>query len=131
MSAELEAIQTDDAPAAVGPYSQAMRAGQMIFCSGQLPIDPRTGKLIEGDDIGEHTRQIFANLAAVLKAAGAGLEQVVATQVFVTDLGGFAALNAVYAECFGEHQPARATVEVSALPLGAAVEISCTAMLPG
>ena len=106
-----------------------MRAGSLLFCSGQLPLDSATGKLVEGD-IGTQTRQIFANLTAVLEAAGAGLEDVASTQVFVTDLGEFAALNAVYAECFGDHKPSRATIEVSALPLGATVEISCTALVP-
>ena len=128
MSNGLESIHSDGAPAAVGPYSQAMRAGSLLFCSGQLPLDPSTGKLVEGD-IGTQTRQIFANLTAVLKAAGSGLDQVASTQVFVTDLGEFAALNAVYAECFGDHKPARATIEVSALPLGATVEIACTALV--
>ena len=129
MSNRLESIHSDAAPAAVGPYSQAMRAGSLLFCSGQVPLDPSTGKLVEGD-IGTQTRQIFANLAAVLEAAGSGLEQVASTQVFVTDLADFAALNAVYAECFGDHKPVRATVEVSALPLGATVEIACTALVP-
>lgn len=129
MNELIESIHTDGAPAAVGPYSQAVRAGSLLFCSGQLPLDPATSKLVEGD-IGAQTRQIFANLAAVLRVTGAGLECVASTQVFVTDLGEFAELNAVYAECFGDHQPARATVEVSALPLGATVEISCTAVIP-
>jgi 2-iminobutanoate/2-iminopropanoate deaminase len=129
MSNDLESIHSDGAPAAIGPYSQAMRSGSLLFCSGQLPLDPATSKLVEGD-IGEKTRQIFSNLSAVLNAAGAGLEDVVSTQVFVTDLGEFAELNAVYAECFGDHKPARATVEVAALPLGATVEIACMAVVP-
>ena len=129
MSSDPQPVHSDAAPAAVGPYSQAMRAGPLLFCSGQLPLDPATGKLVEGD-IGTQTRQIFSNLSAVLEAAGAGLSSVVATQVFVTDLGEFAALNEVYAECFGDHKPARATVEVAALPLGATVEIACTASIP-
>ena len=129
MSNELQAIHTDGAPAAVGPYSQAMRSGSLLFCSGQLPLNPATSQLVEGD-IGAQTRQIFANLSAVLQAAGARLENVVSTQVFVTDLSEFAELNEVYAECLGDHKPARATVEVSALPMGATVEISCTAVIP-
>jgi len=129
MSSQLKSIHSAAAPAAVGPYSQAMRAGAMLFCSGQVPLDPQTGKLVDGG-IEAQTRQVFANLSAVLAAGGCGLANVAATQVFVTDLGDFAAVNAIYAEFFGEHRPARATVEVSALPVGASVEISCTAMVP-
>ncbi len=130
MSSDLQSIHSDAAPAAVGPYSQAMRAGSMLFCSGQVPLDPQTGQLVEGG-IEAQTRQVFVNLSAVLAAGGCGLANVAATQVFVTDLGDFAAVNAIYAEFFGEHRPARATVEVSALPVGASVEISCTAIVPG
>ena len=129
MKLDLESVHSDSAPAAVGPYSQAMHAGSMLFCSGQVPLDPQSGKLVEGG-IEAQTRQVFANLCAVLKAGGCSLADVAATQVFVTDLGDFAVLNAIYAEFFGDHRPARATVEVSALPVGASVEISCTAMVP-
>ncbi len=128
MSSDLQSVHTDAAPAAVGPYSQAMRAGSMLFCSGQVPLDPQTGKLVEGG-IEAQTRQVFANLSAVLEAGGCSFSDVAAAQVFVTDLGDFAAVNTIYAEFFGEHRPARATVEVSALPVGASVEISCTAIV--
>jgi 2-iminobutanoate/2-iminopropanoate deaminase len=128
MKSDIEFIHSDAAPEAVGPYSQAVNAGGVLYCSGQLPLDPATTTLVEGD-MGVKTRQIFANLSAVLEAAGATLQDVVSTQVFVTDLGEFAELNAVYAECFGDHKPARATIEVSGLPLGATVEIACTAVI--
>jgi len=130
MTSDLTSVHSDAAPAAVGPYSQAMRAGSMLFCSGQVPLDPATGQLVEGG-VEAQTRQVFANLSAVLAAGGCGLKNVAATQVFVTDIGDFAKVNAIYAEFFGEHRPARATVEVSGLPVGASVEISCTAIIPG
>jgi 2-iminobutanoate/2-iminopropanoate deaminase len=123
----MQIINTQDAPEAIGPYSQAIDTGDMVFCSGQIPLDPGTMTLVEGG-IAEQTRQVFANLQNVLAAAGLALNNVVKTTVFVSDLGEFAELNAVYAECFGSHKPARATVQVAALPLGAKVEIEAIAI---
>ncbi|MBC7354798.1 MAG: RidA family protein [Desulfomicrobiaceae bacterium] len=123
----LEAISTDAAPAAVGPYSQAIQAGTLLFLSGQLGIDPASGRLVEG--FAAQARQALANMAAILRAAGAGLEQVASVDVFVTNLEWFAEFNAVYAQFFGEHRPARAVVGVAALPLGALVEIRAVAAM--
>ena len=120
-------ISTTDAPQAIGPYSQAVSAGDMVFCSGQVPLDPQTMKLIDGD-IAAQTRQVFSNLSAVLTAAGLSLQEVVKTTVFLQDMGDFPEMNAVYKECFGSHKPARATIEVAKLPLGAGVEIEATAV---
>jgi len=117
-----EIISTDKAPAAVGPYSQAVRVGDLVFTAGQVALDPATGKLVEGG-IEEQTRRVLQNLAAVLEAAGSSLDKVVKTTVFLKDMGDFAAMNAVYAEFFPTDPPARSTVEVSALALGALVEI--------
>jgi len=123
----MQIINTQDAPEAIGPYSQAIDTGDMVFCSGQIPLDPSAMALVEGG-IAEQTRQVFANLQNVLAAAGLALNNVVKTTVFVSDLGEFAELNAVYAKCFGSHKPARATVQVAALPLGAKVEIEAIAV---
>jgi len=117
-----EIVSTDKAPAAVGPYSQAVRVGDLVFTAGQVALDPATGKLVEGG-IEEQTRRVLQNLAAVLEAAGSSLDRVVKTTVFLKDMGDFAAMNAVYAEFFPTDPPARSTVEVSALALGALVEI--------
>ena len=117
-----EIISTDKAPTAVGPYSQAVRVGDLVFTAGQVALDPATGKLVEGG-IEEQTRRVLQNLAAVLEAAGSSLDRVVKTTVFLKDMGDFAAMNAVYAEFFPTDPPARSTVEVSALALGALVEI--------
>ena len=114
-------IHTANAPAAVGPYSQAMDCGEFVFCSGQIPLVPETGLMVVGG-IEEQTRQIFANIKAVLAAAGLDLSHVVKTTVFMTDLGQFAVFNGIYAEYFPENPPARSCVEVSALPKGALVE---------
>ncbi|HEB91835.1 MAG TPA: RidA family protein [Deltaproteobacteria bacterium] len=120
-------IRTGDAPAPVGPYSQAIRSGGLVFVSGQVPLDPRTGKIVAGE-IEDETRQVLANLRAVLEAAGAELDRVVKTTVYLTDMALFPRVNAVYAEAFQtEPAPARATVEVRALPLGARVEIDAIA----
>jgi len=116
------------APAAVGPYAQAVRAGETIYCSGQLPIDPATGELLAGD-MGDLTRRSIANLQAVLAAAGAGLANVVKCTVFMTDLAEFPVMNAAYAELFGAHKPARSTIQVAALPLGARLEIEAVAII--
>ena len=118
---------TDSAPKAIGPYSQAIRAGDFIFAAGQTPIDPATGNLVEGE-IETQTRRVLDNIKAVLAAAGSGLDKVVKTTVFMTNLGDFARMNAVYAEYFPANPPARSTVQVSALPKGAMIEIECVAL---
>jgi len=125
---QAEIIRTDRAPQAIGPYSQAIRAGGLLFLSGQVGLDPATGALVEGGLEAETTRAL-QNLEAVLRAAGAGLDRVVRTTVFLVDLGEFAAMNAIYARAFGENRPARSTVQVSALPRGARVEIDAIAVL--
>ncbi len=117
-----EIIHTAKAPAAVGPYSQAVRHGNLVFLSGQIGLDPGSGKLVSGG-IEAQAHQVFRNLAAVCEAAGGGLDKLVKVNIFVTDLGNFATVNAVMAEHFSKPYPARATVEVSALPLGAEVEV--------
>lgn len=122
-----EIISTDRAPAAIGPYSQAVRAGGFVFLSGQIPLDPATGKMIEGD-IEAQTRRVMENLAAVLDAAGTSFEKVVRTTIYLTDLGDFAKVNAIYGERFPQQPPARATVQVAALPRGANVEIDLVAI---
>lgn len=123
-----EVISTSNAPGAIGPYSQAIKAGNIIFCSGQIPIDPATGEFVS-EDIAEQTDQVFRNLSAVLEAAGASLDNVVKTTVFLADMGDFAAMNEVYARYFIENKPARATVQAARLPKDARVEIECIAVL--
>jgi 2-iminobutanoate/2-iminopropanoate deaminase len=123
-----ERIQTDAAPQAIGPYSQAIRAGDFVFVSGQIPIDPRTGEFVHGG-IEEQTEQVLVNVSRVLEAAGSGLEQVVKTTVFLADIGEFAAMNEVYARFFFKEPPARATVEAARLPRGARVEIEAIALI--
>ena len=124
-----EVVQTDAAPAAIGPYSQAIKANGMLFLSGQIPLDPATGKLVAGG-VEEQTHQVFKNLKAVLAAGGATFEDVVRADVFLADMGEFAAVNAIYAEYFCvAPQPARQTIEASKLPLDVKVEISCIAAL--
>ena len=122
MSNDLDVIQTADAPAAIGPYSQAVRVGSMIFCSGQIPLDPATMELVSGG-IEEQTKQVFNNLKAVATAAGGSLDNAVKLTIFLTDLGEFAQVNEIMASYFNEPYPARATIEVSALPKGALVEV--------
>jgi 2-iminobutanoate/2-iminopropanoate deaminase len=121
-------IFTPRAPVPIGPYNQAQRAGGFIFCSGQIPLDPETGKLVDGD-VGAQTRRVLENLSEVLVAAGTSIEGVVKTTIFLTDMADFGAVNTVYAEFFGtgEGAPARSTVAVAALPLGARVEIEAIA----
>ncbi|NOY44086.1 MAG: RidA family protein [Deltaproteobacteria bacterium] len=121
------AVTTDGAPKAIGPYSQAVVAGGFVFCSGQIPLDPITGEMVEGD-VATQTRRVLENLKAVLEAAGSGLDRVVKTTVFLADMGDFAAMNQVYAGFFGDVPPARAAVEVAALPKGARVEIEAVAL---
>jgi 2-iminobutanoate/2-iminopropanoate deaminase len=121
-----DAVHASDAPAAVGPYSHAVRTGRLVYLSGQTPIDPATGTLVTGD-VGEQTRRVFANLGAVLAAAGLTFADVVKANVYLTDMADFATMNQVYGETFTEPFPARTTVAVAALPLGAAVEIEVVA----
>ena len=122
-----EIIQTDHAPAAIGPYSQAIKTNGLIFASGQIPIDPKSGQFVEGG-IREQTKQVLKNLAAVLEAAGSSLSQVVKTTVFLADMQEFGAMNEVYGEFFKEEPPARATVEAARLPRDARVEIEAIAL---
>ncbi len=121
-------IHTENAPAAVGPYSQAIRAGHFVYTAGQIPLDPATGKMVAGG-IEAQTRRALQNLQAVLEAAGAGLDSVLKTTVFLQNIGEFAAMNGVYAQFFSENPPARSAVQVAALPLGARVEIEAVALL--
>lgn len=120
------AINTQDAPAAVGPYSQAIRVGEFLFCAGQIPLDPATGKMV-GNDIRIQTEQVLKNLQAILKSEGLDFSNVVKTTVFLTDLSEFTAMNEVYGKYFVPPYPARSTVRVTALPKGAKVEIEAIA----
>jgi 2-iminobutanoate/2-iminopropanoate deaminase len=121
-------IQTENAPAAIGPYSQAIKAGGFVFVSGQIPIDPQTGEFVAGG-ISEQTERVLQNLKAVLEAAGSGLDQVVKTTVFLADMKEFPAMNEVYAKFFAGSPPARATVAAAGLPRDARVEIEAVALL--
>ncbi len=123
---ELHTVHTDDAPAAIGPYSQAVTVDGWLFASGQIPLDPATGELVRGS-VAEQTDQVFKNLAAVLVEGGASLSSVVKTTVYLVDMGTFTEMNEAYARHFGDHRPARATVEVAALPKGVDVEIDVIA----
>lgn len=123
---ELRTIETDDAPRAIGPYSQAVATGDWVFCSGQIPIDPSTGEVVQGD-VRAQTERVLTNLDAVLRAAGSSLTKVLKTTVFLTDMGDFTAMNEVYGRFFSDHQPARATVQVGRLPADVRVEIECVA----
>jgi len=122
-----EIVKTEGAPAAIGPYSQAVRAGGFVFVSGQIPLDPATGQFVEGG-VREQTEQVLRNLAAVLEAAGTNLDRVVKTTVFLADMDDFAAMNEVYGRYFAEDPPARATVEAARLPRDARVEIEVVAL---
>jgi 2-iminobutanoate/2-iminopropanoate deaminase len=124
----LKTVQTDSAPAAIGPYSQAVIAPPFVFVSGQLGLDPATGNLV-GSDLASQARQALENVKQILIAAGSSLEQTTAVEVFLTDMGKFMDFNAIYAEFFTVHKPARAAIEVSALPKGGCVEIKCTALV--
>jgi 2-iminobutanoate/2-iminopropanoate deaminase len=121
-------IQTEHAPSAIGPYSQAIKAGDFVFASGQIPIEPQTGEFVAGG-IREQTERVMKNLAAVLEAAGTGLDQVVKTTVFLADMGDFAAMNEVYGSFFTNVPPARATVAAAGLPRDARVEIEVIALV--
>ena len=123
------AIHSDDAPAAIGPYSQATRAGNLVFFSGQIPLDPRTGDLVEGD-IDAQARRAFDNLKAVCEAAGGTMDDIVRVGLYLTDLGQFAAVNAVMADYFRAPYPARSTIEVPGLPKGAVFEVDAVLVLP-
>ncbi|HEY2434276.1 MAG TPA: RidA family protein [Vicinamibacterales bacterium] len=123
-----EAISTPDAPAAIGPYSQAIRAGNLLFLSGQIPLDPKTGQLVDGG-IEAQTRQVFRNIEAILKAAGASFDHVVSASVFLADMNQFGTVNEIYATHFSSPAPARATVQVARLPKDSLVEIQVTAAL--
>ncbi len=124
----MDMIRTDEAPAAIGPYAQAVRLGNFIFCSGQLPLNPKT-MVIAGETAGAQTRQVLDNLGAVLRAAGADWSDVVKSTVFLKNMNDFPDMNAVYTERFGAHTPARSTIEVARLPKDALVEIECIACL--
>lgn len=123
-----EIISTKNAPEAIGPYSQAIKAGNLVFVSGQIPIDPKTGEFVS-TEISEQTEQVLINLTAVLHAADCDLDSVVKTTVFLADMNDFTAMNAVYEKHFGNNKPARATVEAARLPRDARVEIECVALV--
>lgn len=123
-----EIISTENAPGAIGPYSQAVKTNGMVFCSGQIPIDVATGEFVS-NDVAEQTEQVLKNLSAVLEAAGTSLNNVVKTTVFLADMNDFAAMNEIYAKYFSENKPARATVQAARLPRDARVEIECIAVV--
>ncbi|MFV0388856.1 MAG: RidA family protein [Pyrinomonadaceae bacterium] len=123
-----EVISTEDAPGAIGPYSQAIKCGEQLFLSGQIPIDPATGEFVS-EDVSEQTEQVLKNMSKVLEAGGASFETVVKTTVFLADMGDFAAMNEVYSKYFVSNKPARSTVQAAALPKGARVEIDCIAFV--
>ncbi len=123
-------INSPQAPAAVGPYSHAARVGNLLFCSGQIPLDPDTMKIVDGG-IEAQTQQVLDNIVSLLKTAGASLGNIAKTTIFLTDLGDFSTVNGLYEAAFGDHKPARSTIQVAALPLGANVEIECIVELNG
>jgi 2-iminobutanoate/2-iminopropanoate deaminase len=128
MSGQLTIVHTAGAPKAIGPYSQAVVAGSLLFVSGQIPMDPASGQMVEGS-FADQARRVLDNLDAILTAAGSGRDRVVKVTVFVTDLADFATLNEIYAAFFGDHRPARAVVEVAALPKGSRLEMEAVALL--
>lgn len=128
MSSGIELVHAEAAPAAIGPYSHAARVGNLLFCSGQIPLHPATMKLAEGG-VEEQARQVLANIAAVLASQGAGFAAIAKTTVFLADMADFPIVNRVYGEALGDHKPARSTVQVAGLPLGARVEIEVVAVL--
>ncbi|MFN7954578.1 MAG: RidA family protein [bacterium] len=123
----MEIVTTNAAPRAIGPYSQAVKAGGFLFLSGQIPLDPATGEIVAGD-VRTQARQVFANLRAVLSAAGLDPAAIVKTTIFLTDMADFGAVNELYAELVGDHRPARSTVAVAALPRGARIEVEAIAI---
>lgn len=128
--AALERIHTEGAPAAIGPYSQAIAHGELVFTAGQIPLDPASMQLVEGD-VAAQTERVLQNLSAVLESAGASLQSVVKTTVFLADMDDFGAVNEVYGRWFGDHAPARSTVQVARLPRDARVEIEAIAVAHG
>ena len=126
MSAQPQAILSASAPAPIGPYSQAIRYGDLVFCSGQIPLDPGTGSLVDGD-ITAQTTQVMSNIRAVLQAAGLDFSHIIKTTIYLVDMADFPKVNAVYGAAFTDQAPARSTVAVAALPMGAKVEIEVTA----
>ena len=125
---KLEIVSTDTAPAAIGPYSQAVKCGNLLFCSGQIPLDPATGEMI-GGTITQQAERVMENIAAVLAAAGIGFNDVIKSTIFLVDMADFAAVNEVYGSRFAAHKPARSTVAVAMLPRGALLEIEIIAAL--
>lgn len=123
-----QVIQTDQAPAAIGPYSQAIKVDKWLFVSGQIGLNPKTGELV-GGDFKEQARQVLENVKSILSAGGCSMADVVSAEVFLTDMGQFAAFNEIYQQFFGDHKPTRAVVEVKGLPRGASVEMKCMAHL--
>lgn len=126
---EKKAISTEKAPRAIGPYSQAVQAGRFLFLSGQIPLDPSTGEMVEGG-FQVQTQRVMDNLKGVLESQGLGMESIVKTTIFLTDMGNFSKANEIYGSYFSEEPPARSTVEVSSLPRGAAIEIEAIALAP-
>lgn len=125
----LNAVKTDAAPAAIGPYSQAIVANGMVFTAGQIPLDPATMQLVGGDDVAAQTERVMENLAAILESARASLQSVVKTTVYLKDMDDFAAMNEVYGRHFGDHRPARSTVQAAKLPKDVRVEIDAIALV--
>jgi len=125
---KLEILSTNKAPAAIGPYSQAVKFGNMLFCSGQIPLDPVSGEIVAGD-ITVQADQVMNNIAAVLSAAGVGFDDIIKSTIYLVDMADFAAVNEVYGKCFPTHKPARSTVAVKSLPRGALLEIEVIASL--
>ena len=123
----MKSVATSNAPRAIGPYSQAVITGDLVFCSGQIPLDPETMEIV-GDTITEQTNRVFMNLAGLLEAAGSGLQKVVKTTVYLKDMSEFTAMNEEYARHFGDHRPARAAVEVARLPKDVRIEIDAIAL---
>jgi len=123
-------ISTSEAPAAVGPYSQAVRIGSTVYCAGQIPLDPKSGQIVS-KDISEQTRRVLDNISAILKAEGLSFENIVKTTIFLTDLADFQTVNEIYASYFKQAPPARSTVQVAALPKGARIEIEAIAVTEG
>lgn len=125
---KLDIVSTDNAPAAIGPYSQAIKAGNLLFCSGQIPLDPATGEIVSGGIV-EQTEMVMRNISAMLTAAGIGFDDVIKTTIYLVEMGDFAAVNEVYGRCFEKHKPARSTVAVKSLPRGVLLEIEVIAGL--